>query len=171
MAMDPVTTALVGEFATQDEILDLPEDKQFEHFAAYSIISSRHDEEIATDDVVVGNGGDLGIDACAIIVNGRLVTDEEEIAELLNVNGYLDVEFIFIQAKRSPQFDGGSILTFCQNIREVIFLGATDRPCNDDVKRIIKLVDTIYQSAAKLKGNPECQLYYVTTGFGKMTNI
>jgi hypothetical protein len=162
--MDPVTAALVHEFSADQDLDYLGEDKQFEHFAAYSVISSRHDEEITTDDLVVGDGGDLGIDAYAILVNGRLISDEEEVAELLTLNGYLDVEFIFVQAKRSPKFDGGSILTFCENIREVIFLGG-DRPCNDDVKRIIKLVNTIYQAAAKLKGNPECRLYYVTTGF------
>ena len=108
--MDPVTAALAHEFAADQELDYLGEDKQFEHFAAYSVISSRHDEEITTDDLVVGDGGDLGIDAYAILVNGRLVGDEEEIAELLNFNGYLDVEFIFIQAKRSPKFDGARSL-------------------------------------------------------------
>jgi hypothetical protein len=38
--MDPVTAALVHEFSADQDLDYLGEDKQFEHFAAYSVISS-----------------------------------------------------------------------------------------------------------------------------------
>ena len=41
------------------------------------------------------SGGDTGIDAVGIIVNGTLVSDPELISELAATNGYLDVTFHF----------------------------------------------------------------------------
>ena len=97
--MDVITKALLSEFVGKHELSDLSEDKQFEHFAAYSVISSRYGDEFSTEDVVTGGGNDLGIDACAIIVNGRLIDDDQEIDDILEMNGYLEVEYILIQAK------------------------------------------------------------------------
>ena len=164
MDLDLITSALLSELVLQHELSDLPEDQQFEHFTAYSIISSHHSEDFSTDGVVVGGGNDLSIDACAIILNGRLVTDEAEVDDILKINGYLEVEFIFIQAKRSSNFDGSRMMTLCQNIKNGIFGDDDSLPKNDDIKSIIKMIRKIYSHAAKLRGNPECRIYYATTG-------
>lgn len=163
--MDPITAALVQEFTKQHELGNLAPDKQFEHFAAYSIISSRYDEEFSTDDVVLGAGGDLGIDACAIIANGRLITEEEEVADIVAMSGFLDVEFVFVQGKRSPKFDGGSILKFCENLRNGIFLNDTSLPRNENASKISAIVQEIYKNAAKLRHNPDLRIYYASTGY------
>jgi hypothetical protein len=103
--MDRITQSLLSEFTAEQNLASQPEDKQFEHFAAFLTVGRSLSEAIDTSDVVVGSGGDTGIDAIAIIVNGSLVDDVTAINEYVERNGYLDVTFSFVQAERSPSFD------------------------------------------------------------------
>jgi hypothetical protein len=48
----------------------------------------------------------------AIIANGVLVTSPEEVEGLGAQNGFLEVTFIFVQAKRSGSFSEAAIGTF-----------------------------------------------------------
>ena len=95
--MDMITASLLAEFSSEYELTGLPEDQRFEHFAAYVAVRRHYSEPFEPSDIVVGAGGDLGIDAAAIIVNGLLLNDPEEFQELLVTNpDYLDVSFIFV---------------------------------------------------------------------------
>lgn len=162
--MDPITKALLNEFVKQNELEDLAEDKQFEHFAAFAVIASRYAEEFATTDVVLGSGGDLGIDGCGIILNGRLIDDEEEVEDILRLNGYLEAEFNFVQAKRSASFDGAAMMALGQNLKDAVFTHQTKPPISGEISKRIGIIKEIYNRAAKFRRNPECRIYYVTTG-------
>ena len=52
---------------------------------------------------MTGNGNDTGIDGAAILVNGALVTDADIVEELAQASGFLDVDFVFVQAERSSR--------------------------------------------------------------------
>ena len=108
--MDPVTRAMMEEFAAACGIEDFPDNKKFEHFAAYCIVSSRYNEEFDTSDLVSGEGQDLNVDAFAIKVNGRIANDAQFIEDILATNGYLEVEIIVVQAKTSSSFDGAALI-------------------------------------------------------------
>lgn len=54
--MDSVTQALIKDFSESNSLTGLSPDKQFEHFAAYSVVSSRYTEEFDTTELVVGDG-------------------------------------------------------------------------------------------------------------------
>lgn len=162
--MDSVTQALMKEFAESNELLGLPIDKQFEHFAAYSVVSSRFTEEFDTSDLVVGDGGDLNVDSFAVKVNGRLANDADYIDDVLSLNGYLDAEFIIIQAKSSSSFDGAALIALGDNLVNEVFSPTQKLPVNEDVKRLLEIKDRILQNASKLKDNPVCRVYYVCTG-------
>lgn len=162
--MDPITKALLAEFVKQNELADLPEDKQFEHFAAFSAIASRYSEEFDTTDVVLGGGGDLGVDGCGIVLNGRLIDEEEEVEDILKLNGYLEAELIFVQAKRSPNFDGAAMLVFGQHLKNAVFTSQSSPPISVELSKRISIIKEIYRHAAKFRKNPECRIYYVTTG-------
>jgi hypothetical protein len=43
--MDSVTQALLNEFSLANGTSSLPADKQFEHFAAFCVVSSRYNDE------------------------------------------------------------------------------------------------------------------------------
>lgn len=159
--MDPITRALLTEFVSQRQLGELPIDEAFEHFAGFSVVSLRYPEEFSSEDIVVGGGNDLSIDAIGIIVNGRLIGDLQEVDDLLSANGYLDVEFVFVQAKTSSNFDGSRFSSFCDNVRAEFFSDNGTMPVNDDVAAAMDIKTRIFNHAAKFKGNPECRLYYV----------
>src|SRR5688500_5850602 len=104
--MDRISESLLNEFSSEHGLAHLPEDKRFEHFASFVTARRHFSETFDTGDVVTGSGGDTGIDGIAIVVNGSLVTDLEELEEQTNIVGYLDVTFVFIQAHSGPAFDG-----------------------------------------------------------------
>ncbi|MFG0593581.1 AIPR family protein [Delftia sp. WSY_9] len=165
--MDRITTSLLSEFIAEEGLKKLPEDKQFEHFSAFLTIGRSLPEAFKTTDVVIGSGGDTGIDAIAIIVNGSLIEDEAAVDDLLERNGYLDVTFIFVQAERSSSFETTKIGQFHYGVQD-FFKEKPTLPRGDEVKKFAKIMSAIYKHSSKFKrGNPICRLYYVTTGVWK----
>ena len=108
----------MDEFSRSTDISDLSEDKRFEHFSAYCIVSSRYQEDFDTNDLVVGAGADLNVDSFAVLVNGRLATDADFVSDILEINGYLDVEFIIVQSKTSSTFDAAAIIALGDNLEK-----------------------------------------------------
>jgi hypothetical protein len=116
--MDKITESLLNEFSHENGIEALGESKRFEHFTSFLVVRGEHSESFDTHDIVVGDdkqsteGTDTGIDGIAIIVNGILVSDIEELEDQLFTAGYLDATFIFIQSETTGGFDGAKIGTF-----------------------------------------------------------
>src|SRR5512139_1339222 len=100
---------MLDEFAKQHDLGELPEDKQFEHLAAFSMLSRHYSRAFKTQDVVLGGGGDIGTDAIAIIVNNNLITDVDQVHDLADQNGYIDATYIFVQSERTPNFSSQKI--------------------------------------------------------------
>lgn len=162
--MDPVTESLMNDFAQSINIDELPEDKKFEYFSAYSMVSSHTNDSFDTSDLVVGDGGDLNVDAFAVKVNGRLVDNADNVDDLLELNGYIEAEFIIVQSKTSSKFDGAALIALGDNLVNEVFSSTQTLPFNDDVKRLIEIKDRIYKNAARLKSNPVVRIFYVCTG-------
>lgn len=162
--MDRISASLLTEFSTQQSIDSLPEDQRFEHFAAFISIWRQHSKTFATTDIVIGSGSDTGIDAIAILVNGNLVTDIDDFEETNKVTDLLEVAFIFVQAERSSAFDTAKIGTFSFGVLDFF----KDKPSlarSQAVTDAAAIMSAIYAQSSKFKrGNPECLLYYVTTG-------
>ena len=164
--MDLVTHNLVETFkvdegfdgATKPEVL-------FEHFANFCVLSHEYTDEFDLEDIHTGGGDDLGIDGIAVIVNGALVSSEEEIDDLADANKYLKAEFILCQAKSQSNFDGKEISNFCFGAKDLFAGQQSILPRNVQVKSAEKLVTKIYSKSAIFKrGNPRLKLYFVTTG-------
>jgi hypothetical protein len=162
--MDRITKALLAEFVDQNGLNSLTEDKAFEHFAGYLVTSSFYSESFSTDDISVGAGNDGGIDCIAIIVNGALVTEPEEVEDLAETNSFLDVAFIFTQAERSSAFDTAKIGQFSFGVTD--FFSETPKlPQNDKIQLSHRITKEILDRSRFFRnGNPQCLLYYVTTG-------
>jgi hypothetical protein len=162
--MDRITESLLSEFTAEHDLGALPQDRQFEHFAGYITVRRQHAETFDTDDIVTGSGGDTGIDAIAIILNGILITDAEAFEEHAARSNSLDVQFIFVQAERSPSFDSAKIGQFQFGVLDFF----KDKPVlvqNAAVKEAAAIMSAIYSKSSKFKrGNPSCRLFYVTTG-------
>lgn len=162
--MDRITKALLAEFVEQNAIESLSEDKAFEHFSGFLVTSGHYSETFSSDDITVGAGGDCGIDCVAILVNGNIVTEPEEIADLADTNGYLDVSFVFTQAERSSSFETAKIGQFVFGVCD-FFSETPQLPQNDRLQLYARITKEIFdRSRLFKKGNPQCLLYYVTTG-------
>lgn len=165
--MDMITDGYLSEFSTEFEIGDLPENERFEQLGAW-LTTRRHysDSTFSPADLTTGSGGDTGIDAIGIIVNNNLVTDVDTIEDLLGLNGYLDVTFVFVQAERSPHFDSAKIAKLGFGVRD--FFGEKKLPRNESIQNYDAIMKALYARAAKFRpGNPACFLYYMTTGAWK----
>lgn len=162
--MDRITETLLNEFIQQNSLEKLPQEDAFEHFAGYLVTSSHYSEVYDTGDIVVGAGGDTGIDSITIIVNGTLVTEPDEIEDLSETNGYLDVAFIFAQAERSSSFSTSKIGQFGFGVTDFFDVNPklTQNTKLGKVRSIWK--EILSRSASFKNGNPQCFLYYVTTG-------
>ncbi|WP_024334640.1 AIPR family protein [Desulfotignum balticum] len=162
--MDRITKALLNEFIEQNGLETLPEDQAFEHFSGFLVTSGHYSESFASDDIAVGAGGDCGIDCIAILVNGTIVSEPEEIEDLADTNGYLDVNFVFTQAERSGGFETAKIGQFVFGVCD-FFSETPQLPQNDRVQLYARIAREIFdRSRLFKKGNPQCLLYYVTTG-------
>lgn len=162
--MDRITQSLLAEFSKEHDIESLKEDARFEHFAAYLAVRRYHSETFDSDDIVVGSGGDTGIDAIAIIVNGSLITDFDLFKTQAEKAGSLDVTFIFVQAERSSSFEAAKIGNFSFGVMD-FFKDVHVLPRNKAVKEAAEIMSAVYSQAQKFKhGNPICRLFYITTG-------
>ena len=162
--MDRITKSFLNEFAEQNGLAGFEESKQFEHFSAYAIVSGENEEIFNTDDIITGSGGDTGIDAIAIVVNGNLVTDVDQINDIVSKNGYCEAKFIFIQAETSSNFDMQKIGQFGFGVSD-FFEEEPKLKQNESTRNLSKLMTAIYSNSTRFKrGNPRCELYYVTTG-------
>lgn len=162
--MDRITKSLLDEFVKQNGLENLGEDAAFEHFTGYIVTSKHYTENFSSGDIHVGAGNDCGIDSISIIVNGCLVTEPIEIEDLSETNGYLDVAFIFNQAERSSSFETAKVGQFSYGINDFFATNSTLAQ-NSHVKKKAQIVNEIFTRSSKFKkGNPQCFVYYTTTG-------
>lgn len=162
--MDRITKSYLDTFAQEQSLGELSESTLFEYFAAYCIVSGVYEEEFDAADVHVGGDGDLGIDGLAIIVNGVLVTAVEEAEDLLKMNGFLDVKFIFVQAKTTSGFSGEQIASFLDGVEE-FFEESPTLPISEDIQAAREVMSWLYENSVKFtRQKPILSLAYVTTG-------
>jgi hypothetical protein len=161
--MDRITESLLKEFSSLNNLESLDESKQFEHFTNYLAVRRFYTEQFDTSDLVTGAGNDTSIDGFAVLVNGVLVTDVDELDEI-DRGGYLEVVFIFVQAERSSNFDGGKIGSFGDGVKD-FFRSEPLLRRNEYIQNAVTLMNAIYDRGNEFKkGNPTCRLEYMTTG-------
>lgn len=177
--MDIITTSNFEEFKANFNVEGKTQEEAFEYFANYCIMSKYQRTETVTKNSLetmhIGGGNDTGIDGFLLIVNGKQVSKEQEIDDLLAANGYLDVKYVFVQTKTSPKFDTAEIATFLDGVKLTfrrINEEVTLPPINEEISACYDIVQYIYTKASKFQNSqkPNLFLYYVTTGKYDSTN-
>jgi hypothetical protein len=161
--MDRITQSLISELLSNQELDSEGESKDFEKLANYCIISNEYTKTFDIGQVTVGDGGDTGLDGIAIIVNGQLIEDKDEVDDLLERNSSLEVNYVFVQSKTSSSYSSGDLNTFIFGVKDFFAL----KPSlvrNADVMRIADISDHIYSKAPRFKENPIIKLFYCNTG-------
>ncbi|MDV6344776.1 AIPR family protein [Nitrosomonas sp. Is37] len=161
--MDRITKSLIAELLANQELESEGISKDFEKLVNYCVVSNEYSKSFDVGIITVAEGGDTGIDGLAILVNGQLIEDKDEIDGLLERNNFLEVTYIFIQSKTSSNYSGGEINTFIFGVKDFF----SEKPSlvrNSDINKLAEISDHIYDKAPHFKNNPTLKLYYCTTG-------
>ena len=118
--MDRITKSLLESFVQENELDNLPEYMQFEHFTNFSIVSKLTRSSFDLDDIHTGKNSDCAIDGCCIFANGRFMIEIEELNDIVEGSGFLDCDLTFIQAKTSSSFDGSEIGNFIHGVKDFL---------------------------------------------------
>ncbi len=161
--MDRITKSLLEDFLKSQGLETSDESDDFEKFCNYTIVSANYNKTFSLESVSAGAGGDTGIDGIAIIVNGHLVEDAYEVEDLLETNGYLDVTYIFTQAKTSSGFETKDMRTFYHGVVD-FFSEKPKLARNEEIEKFSEISETILKNAPSFKENPKCKIFYITTG-------
>ena len=161
--MDRITSSLLKEFIKNNEIGNENTSRNFEDFCNFVAVSNEHNKTFDYQIVSTGKGGDCGIDGICIIANGNIVDCRDEIDDLLDHNGVLDITFIFIQSKTSSNFDTKEINSFYFGVQD-FFSEQPSLPKNDEINKFLELSNYIFDQAPSFKENPKLKTYFITTG-------
>ena len=162
--MDRIVQSYLESLLKSMQITEKKDSKRFELFSAYCTISQVYSESYDLYDVVTGAGEDCGIDAVAVIVDGVLINTSEELKDLVKDNRSLyDINFIFVQAKQSEKFSSKDMNTFGEGVLD-FFSDEPKLPRNEAIQDKCDIVREVYDNASRMRNNPKCILYYVSTG-------
>jgi len=160
---DRVIEGYLKNFIEEHNLNDLNQQEAFEQFVNYCILSKIHVGNLNFEDMSIGGTHDSAIDGIGILVNDHLVTSIEDIDFFRKTLKRLDVNFIFVQSKSSSKFDMGEIAKFLFGVKNFFEQNSSLR-VNEKIKSLIGLKEYIYDHSIDMDENPECNLYYVTTG-------
>lgn len=158
--MNPVIKAQVAEFTAREDLGDHPENEAFEIYSAYSVLNGGLGESVDAVEAHL-KGDEFGIDAVAIIVQGRLVTDTTDAEQAIQDIRSPEIDFYFFQSKTGTSFDYGNISKFFDGI-----LGFFDGGMKGESPQLDDLMaakDLLYSKAVGRR-NPGLHAYYVCTG-------
>lgn len=164
--MHTLTSKRVTKFA-RDFGLEGPETELFERYvAANYLFQYLRDDVDSIERSVLGGGNDEGIDIGAVIVNGRVVFEPEEVDELISEQTANSAKVIFIQAKTSESYDSKLIAKFLHGVEAVTKYamkpGSIALPPR--LVDLANLIDRIAESGDKFQDSRiPCEIYYVTT--------
>ncbi|MGC1391465.1 MAG: AIPR family protein [Bacteroidales bacterium] len=161
--MDRIVKNLVEDFLKTMELSSDGQEKDFEKFANYCLISKEYNKSFDVDSTCTGSGDDTGIDGIAIIVNGQLIENTEDIEFLLTSNNYLEGTYIFIQSKTSNDFSSQELNNFGFGVKD-FFSECPKLRRNREIEDFAALSNYLLSLASKFRTNPKCKLYYSSNG-------
>lgn len=170
MTLGPILRAKLAKYIRDYELAEMTEDKAFELFVNYHIMSQQQPGVFSTDsslinDISVGGANDLGIDGIAISLNGRLIGTKEEIDDILSVYKKGKFRLTFIQSKNREKFDLGEFAKYTAGVLD--FLNEKiNAPVNDDIRRWHDIYNYIMSNDIIIKWEcpPSVEFVYVTLG-------
>lgn len=140
---------------------------QFEHYVAAAYLFPYVQDNVELiQRAVLGGGNDEGIDIAAVVVNGQLVFEPEEVDESIADQNTSSAKVIFIQAKTSQSFDSKLIAKFLHGV-EIVSKHAMKPQGVALAPRLVDiahLIERIAENGDKFQDyRIPCELYYVTT--------
>ncbi|NQU84483.1 MAG: AIPR protein, partial [Mariniphaga sp.] len=161
--MDRIVKSLVEDLLKSLELSSEGIEKDFEKFSNYCLVSKEYNKSFDIDLTETGSGDDTGIDGIAVIVNGQIIENKEDIDFLLTSNNYLESTFIFIQSKTSNNFSSKDMNNFGFGVKD-FFSEKPKLRRNKEIDNFAEISNYLLSKASKFRTNPKCKLYYVSNG-------
>ena len=107
------------QFKEKFEIIENDEALAFEQFINYCILNNHIiDSEKNFNEMDTGTA--KAIDGLAILVNNKMIINEEDLRELIRSKSVLSVDFIFVQTKSSEHFNDTEVSYFMKHVKKFI---------------------------------------------------
>lgn len=161
--MDRIVKNLIDDLLKSLELSSDGQEKDFEKFANYCLITKEYNKSFDLESTCTGSGDDTGIDGLAIIVNGQLIENKEDIDFLLTSNNYLEGTYVFIQSKTSNDFSCKEMNNFGFGVTD-FFSEKPKLRRNKEIEDFAEISNHLLSNASKFRTNPKCKLYYVSNG-------
>lgn len=155
--MNPVVKAQLSEFSKTNPITGFEEQDYFEVYSIHSCLNGDLNYSVDPFDGHL-KGSEFGLDGLAILVQGNLCDDSDEVAAALERNSSVDL--VFFQSKRSEKFEYGDISKFIDGVCG-FFEGTMDGE-SEQLDDLIAAQKGIYEYP--LRKNPSIRCMYISTG-------
>lgn len=157
--MNPINQAQLEKFSESFDLTEYNESDTFELYSIHSVLNGLLGENIeAAKAHLVGQ--EFGLDGIAILLNGQIIHDSEDLKEKLEHETRPTYSFHFFQAKTSPSFKYGDVAKFFDAV--VSFFQDPDLHSTEQLKELANIKDEIFRNT--LRQNPSLSLHYCTTG-------
>ncbi|WP_082207426.1 AIPR family protein [Gordonia polyisoprenivorans] len=164
--MDILTQSKMNAFCTRNGFTG-KESALFEYYIA-SVYGEKFigGEIKMLDDIVVAGGTDGGVDIAVIAINGKVITDPDDIDDAIEDRDDNDIRAIFVQAKTSESFDTKLISKFLHGV-ELLTKVAANRSSSSlpaGLTTTASLLQSAISNIDRFRTTRiPAELYYVTT--------
>jgi hypothetical protein len=155
--MNPVVSAQLKSFSDANPSQNLGSTDLFEVFSSHAILNGIFSESIDPFQTHL-QSTEFGIDAIAILIQGDLCIDTDDVSEALSHGVSHEISFNLFQSKTSEKLDYGDMSKFFDGVYD-FFTNAYVEP-SPQITDLMAAKDVIY--SAPLKRNPVARLFYVT---------
>ncbi|MEU6300522.1 AIPR family protein [Streptomyces erythrochromogenes] len=159
--MNPLIQGLFKKFREEEEILDIRDSDAFELFAASLILPDDILTQVQMSELLLDEGT-IGIDIATLDVNGQIAWDADDVREICENAGKIEVNLHFIQAKQSASVSSTEVLNFGDIVRK--FLQGEDFTLYPKLDALAKALASVFDNyASRLKGPPSVSMHFTTT--------
>lgn len=162
--MDPILSGYLKDFRSEFNLHNVDDCTLFEDFTNYCIVKREATATFELEQLNIGKNGNPGIDGMAILLNGVVINEPNDVHYFINKKQSFDVDIIVTQAKTSPKFDSGDILKFIACAKNFLMTSDVEFKFNTDSQIRKEIISTIWENSINLRQPPTVKLYYVTTG-------
>lgn len=156
--MHPVIEAQLQQFIQNFELDGMSQPDAFERMCAFSYLSKENIRGGDFRDTITGPGEE-GIDSIAVIANGTLMQDPDDVDVALNHASHLRVRYIFIQSKASDGWGNGGAIKFARAVKG--FFNGTDIGSDSWTETCRDIHARILENSAHLEDLPTLKAYYI----------
>lgn len=138
--------------------------KKFEYFCNYCVVSKHYFGRF-NPAVVTTDEDDASLDGIAVIVDGDLITTQDDAKEAFSTHKTnLQVDIVFTQVKSGEQFRKEEIANFKLGLDDFLSL-APKLPNGRFNTETIQVVKVVLGNLKKVRNRrPNCHVYYCTSG-------